>query len=288
LVDPSTSVNTRVTVPDGCASLIERDCPPADVTTATLKLDPTPRLDTVGSAAEVIISPVHRVRSLATYVVKGSPLRRSRLHNHKGERVDVKGLAYLPHSVATTIRLKLTGRRPESPWLGYRAVKCLEALIEPDWRILEFGAGMSTIWLARRCAFVLSLETHDRWFADVRAHLELAGLENVDCRLCSTTDNGTPDYGRAVSDQRGSEFDLALVDGARRDLAIEIALGLVKAGGYVFLDNTDLPNDDCRIAAARLGAAAARVWVFNDLSPSIVMVNEGTLGQLPEPPTSRP
>jgi hypothetical protein len=34
LADPSTSVNTRVTVPDGCASLIERDCPPTGVTAA--------------------------------------------------------------------------------------------------------------------------------------------------------------------------------------------------------------------------------------------------------------
>ena len=38
LVEPSTSVNTRVTVPDGCTSLIERDCPPIDGETATLLL----------------------------------------------------------------------------------------------------------------------------------------------------------------------------------------------------------------------------------------------------------
>ena len=156
----------------------------------------------VRSAAEVIISPVYRVQSLATYLFKGTPLRRSRFHNHRGERVDAKGLAYLPHSVATTTWLKLTGRRPETPWLGYRAVKRLDELIEPDWRILEFGSGMSTIWFARRCAFVLSLETDDRWFANVRAHLERAGLENVDCRLCSTTADGGRDYSGAVSDLR--------------------------------------------------------------------------------------
>ena len=37
-----------------------------------------------------------------------------------------------------------------------------------------------------------------------------------------------------------------------------------------------------------LSDAAARVQVFNDLSPGIVMVNEGTLAQLAEAPTSRP
>ncbi len=143
---------------------------------------------------------------------------------------------------------------------------------------------MSTSWFARRCASVLSLETDDRWFAAVRAHLERAGLENVDCRLCSATADGDPDYSGATSDHRGSAFDLALVDGARRDLALEVALALVRTGGYVFLDNTDLPNDDCRIAAARLIEASARVQAFNDLSPSIVMVDEGTLAQLAETP----
>ena len=63
---------------------------------------------------------------------------------------------------------------------------------------------------------------------------------------------------------------------------------LVKPGGYIFLDNTDLPNEDCRIAAARLIEASARVRVFNDLSPSIVMVNEGTLARLAEAQASRP
>ena len=110
----------------------------------------------------------------------------------------------------------------------------------------------------------------------------------MDCRLCSTTADGGPDYSGAVSDRRGSGFDFALVDGARRDLAMEVVLALVKPGGYVFLDNTDLPNDDCRMAEARLIEAAARVWRFNDLSPGIVMVNEGTLAQLAEAPASRP
>jgi hypothetical protein len=233
---------------------------------------------------------VHRFQSLATYLLKGSPLRRSRLHNFRGELVDAMGLLYLPHSVLTTIWLKVTGRRPEVPWLGYRAVKHLDALIEPDWRILEFGSGTSTIWFARRCRFVLSVETDDRWFTKVRELLDAAGLENVDCRLCPTADDG-PDYSRALSNRRKPEFDLVLVDGARRDLAMEKALALVNPGGYVYLDNSDLPNEHCRIAAKLLADAAGpapRMWVFNDFPPSVVMVNEGTLVRLGEPSSSRP
>lgn len=228
---------------------------------------------------------------MLTYLFKGSSLRRSRLHNCRGKLVDARGLLYLPHSVVTTIWLKLTGRRPEVPWLGYRAVKRLDALIEPSWTILEFGSGMSTIWFARRCTFVLSLETDDRWFAKVRELLDRAGLENVDCRLCPAAADDAPDYSAAVSNRRGSEFDLVLVDGARRDLSMDVALAMVKPGGYVFLDNTDLPNEDCRIAATLLFEAAGAnppMWVFNDFSPSVVMVNEGTLVRIAEPSTSHP
>jgi len=254
---------------------------------------PTVRCSARGheSAAEVIISRVHRVRSLATYVFKGIPLRRTRLHNCKGELIDARGLLHLPHCVGTTIWLKLTGRRPCVPWLGYRAVKRLDALIEPSWQVLEFGSGMSTIWFARRCSHVVSLETNDGWFAKVRELLERSGVQNVDLRMCSTADDRDPDYGEALSDHRGSEFDLVLVDGARRDLAMAVGLTMVKPNGYIFLDNTDLPNEDCRIAASTLVAAAGPdppMWVFNEFSPCVVMVNEGTLVRIGEAPASRP
>jgi predicted O-methyltransferase YrrM len=232
---------------------------------------------------------VHRARSIATYVLKGSPLRRSRLHNARGELVDARGLLHLPHCVATTIRLKVTGRRPELPWLGYRAVRHLDALIEPSWNVLEFGSGMSTIWFARRCRFVLSCETDEGWYAAVRELVDQSSLGNVENRFCSTRGDHT-DYDTAVSEHRGVQFDLVLVDGARRDLAMGVGLQLVKAGGYVFLDNTDLPNADCRIAAEMLDEAAgpdAPRWVFNDFSPGVVMVNEGTLVRIGEPSPSR-
>ncbi len=61
-----------------------------------------------------------------TYIVKGTQPRRTRLHNCRGDRLDARGFVYLPHSLLTTIRLRLTGRRPALPWLGYRAIRRLD------------------------------------------------------------------------------------------------------------------------------------------------------------------
>src|SRR5438874_13577508 len=93
-------------------------------------------------------------------LIKGDGIRKSRLHNYNGQFLDAAGFLYLPQSILTTLSLKLAHRRPELPWLGFRAIKHLDRLIKPDWRVLEFGSGMSTIWFARRCATLVSIKTH--------------------------------------------------------------------------------------------------------------------------------
>lgn len=221
---------------------------------------------------------------MLTYLLKGGPSRRTRLHNCRGDLLDARGLLYLPQCVSTTIWLKLTGRRPVVPWLGYRAIKFLDRLIEPSSKILEFGSGMSTIWFARRCDFVVSLETDARWFVKVEGVLEREGVDNVDHRLCPVADDGgAPDYGAALSDHAGTEFDLVLVDGYRRDAAMAVAIAMVRPDGSIFLDNTDLPNDELRVAERMLRDAVgedSKLRVFNDLCPTLVKVNEGVLGRV--------
>jgi cellobiose-specific phosphotransferase system component IIB len=217
---------------------------------------------------------------LLRHIVRGPQPRRTRLHNCRGDLLDARGFLYLPHSVLTTTRLKLTGRRSALPWLGYRAIRRLDALIEPDWTVLEFGSGMSTAWLARRCRAVVTIESNERWVQTVGEHLRKEQLTNVDLRVVAVPQDDAGSYGEALSDCADHGFDFALIDGNRRDLSMEAALTLVKAGGYVFLDNTDMPREDHAIAERMLLDAAAddsSVEVFNDVCPGLVMVNQALL-----------
>ncbi|HWZ92235.1 MAG TPA: hypothetical protein VNW92_25400, partial [Polyangiaceae bacterium] len=81
-------------------------------------------------------------------LVTGDGLRRSRFHTYQGQLLDPGAFAYLPHCVSSVLLLKLFGYRQHVPWLGFRVVRRLQTLIRPDFRILEFGSGMSSLFFA--------------------------------------------------------------------------------------------------------------------------------------------
>jgi predicted O-methyltransferase YrrM len=122
--------------------------------------------------------------------------------------------------------------RPEL-WLVPEASRFLATIIKPEFRVLETGAGGSTIWFARRCASVVSYEHNPAWYDRVKRALEQAGLKNVDLRF-------RPEYGeKGVEVFPGKSFDLILVDGVGRCLIISSTIPLLKSGGYLVLDNSD-------------------------------------------------
>jgi len=214
-------------------------------------------------------------------LLKGDGMRKTRFHNYKGQMLDAAGFLYLPHSVVTALLLKVAGHRPELPWLGYRAINHLDELITKNWRVLEFGSGMSTIWLARRCGFLKSVETNENWYAVVKRILAEKSLGNVDYQLC----RGAED--ECLQDCEDAAFDLVLVDGYNRDRVMGVAISKVKRGGYIYLDNSDVPYKEHQTARDLLLKAAgsgAEVKIFNDLCPTQVCVSEGILASM----TSKP
>ena len=145
--------------------------------------------------------------------------------------------------------------------------------------------GTSTAWLARRCSAAVSIETDERWFRTVGEQLRREQLANVDLRFVQEPQGDDDGYRAALTDYVDHEFDFALVYWNRRDLAVAAALAFTRPGGYVFLDNTDLPRDNDPVAKRMLLGAAGddpEITVFNDVCPGLVMVNEATLVRLPE------
>ncbi len=210
---------------------------------------------------------------LIARLVTGDGLRKSRLHTCNGERIDLAGLRYLPRALLTTLAYKAFGYRQEVPWLGFRAVRHLGSLIQRDWRVLEFGSGMSSLWFAERCGYLLSVESDAGWFEAMRPRL--AAKANVEYRLLRDREAYC-----GVECEDGS-FDLVLVDGLWRDEAAETALRKVRPGGYVYLDNSDTPWEEYRAARRRLleaaGGETGRVRFFRDFCPFQVSVSEGLL-----------
>jgi hypothetical protein len=206
--------------------------------------------------------------------------RKTRLHDERGNLVDLKGVLYAPRALAGTVARKLFDVRPVRPWISYRAVKFLDQKITPDWRVIEFGSGMSTLWFARRCGFLHSIEIDDHWYQLVSRRLQ--GAKNVRYDLRPL------DQYYDMSDYPEASVDLAFVDGEWRSRCVENVVSKIRPGGLLYLDNTDLaanePGDDMRQAEAlALSACKARGGTYRyfvDFRPSRFEVTQGLLVQL--------
>jgi hypothetical protein len=212
-------------------------------------------------------------------LLRGSGGRKTRFHDLRGNLINLKGTIYAPRALVGTVLRKLFDIRPVRPWISYRAVKFLDERIRPEWSVIEFGSGMSTLWFAPRCGFVHSIETNDDWYQFLSPRLR--GAKHVRYELRPL------DKCYDVSDYADASVDLAFVDGEWRSRCVENVISKIRPGGILYLDNTDLetnePGDDMhRAEALALSACKARggtYWYFVDFRPSRFEVTQGLLVQ---------
>lgn len=137
-------------------------------------------------------------------------------------------------------------------WWSYPAMREVGRFLaeRPAARVFEFGAGASTVWLARRAAWVHSVE-HDAGFGGHVREL-VADLPNVDLRIVAPTPATAAttvrsgrhghehlDFGDYVAaiDAVGGPFDLVVVDGRARVDSFRRALDHLAPDGVIVFDN---------------------------------------------------
>lgn len=130
--------------------------------------------------------------------------------------------------------------------IGREHRECIERRLFAGCRVLEWGSGGSTVWLADRLpdgAHLTSVEHHAEWFGKVGERL--GDRENVtrilaepagDLGRNATPDEEDPTHLEAYLDAPGGQgFDVILVDGVARSACMERAKELLNPGGVVFL-----------------------------------------------------
>ena len=120
------------------------------------------------------------------------------------------------------------------PWLSYGAIIALERLVQPTFKVLEFGCGGSTVFWARNCNFVTSFDTSQEWVDKIKkVHPE---LENIS--LVCTNENGMLDALRSIPD---NAFDILLIDTDPSETdRVKLAYASIpklKKNGFLVLDN---------------------------------------------------
>ena len=139
------------------------------------------------------------------------------------------------------------------PWWTYRAVDEIEVWLSArrrPARVFEYGAGASTVWLARRSGEVVSIE-HDPGFA-VAMEALLSTVPNATLWLRPPSPSAHPvvpsakegyaglDFASYVAaiDEISGDFDLVVIDGRAREACLQRALRRLADGGIVVFDNS--------------------------------------------------
>jgi hypothetical protein len=128
------------------------------------------------------------------------------------------------------------------PWWTYAVIEWLATVLRGDERVLEFGAGNSTLWLAARVADVTAVEHDERWSRRIAS----LGLPNVTVLFRSSSagivSQGSDPYIGVLVELPRSRFDVIVVDGVARDRCLAAVPDLLATGGIVLLDNADRPD----------------------------------------------
>jgi hypothetical protein len=169
--------------------------------------------------------------------------------------------------------------RLDVPWWTFEASDLVAHYLEetPDARVFEWGAGASTLWLARRAGTVLSIE-HDAEWADTLSTMLPANARVTTVVPTPRTESTRvasakpgfehldfSDYAAAIDDQDGL-FDLIVIDGRAREACLARAMSRITPGGVIVFDNVD--RQRYRDAIAALGGAVEVRWT-RGLTPSL-------------------
>lgn len=122
------------------------------------------------------------------------------------------------------------------PWITVGAMAFLTKYVRdhPQMKVLEFGAGGSTLWLAKHSRQIVSVEHVPEWAVKVKERVaEMAGDGILDMRCLPRP------YDSVCDGFRADHFDLVFVDGRDRVRCVAASIRCLKPGGVLMLDNSD-------------------------------------------------
>jgi hypothetical protein len=193
-------------------------------------------------------------------LIKADDTRKTRFHTSNGH-LCLNPSEFL-RALATTFNRTVFHKYSTVPWLAFPAIDHLERQISGK-RVFEFGSGMSTLWFAKRCRQVVSVESDSHWHQVVTE--QCRAMQNV--RIINAPSR--EEYLAAISNA-GGKFDLILVDGLYRSDCLNLARAYLNPGGLVVVDDTDMIAD-LAVRAKQLFSdsriVAFRGWVSGNLHP---------------------
>ncbi len=120
------------------------------------------------------------------------------------------------------------------PWWNVAATREVERFLaaRPGARVFEWGAGASTVWLARRASEVISVEHDADWLGKFETQTKPFGNVRLMHRSIDTAS-----YVDAI-EECSDMFDLIVVDGRERVACLEKAKSRLAPNGAILFDDS--------------------------------------------------
>jgi len=123
------------------------------------------------------------------------------------------------------------------PWLTFGAIMALEQILKDEkyaGKILEMGAGGSTIFFSKQCKELLSLEHDMNWAMRVSEKLLVGSPAEIICKPIK-------DLVEIIKSKEDGYYNLILADGGpdyhSRELMMRASVPKLKRMGWLIIDN---------------------------------------------------
>ncbi len=185
-------------------------------------------------------------------------------HNYVSGRQNF--LTYIRYRILRPIlklyNMILISRLPAPrPWLAPAAIAILDKILTKSMKVMEYGSGSSTLFLAARANEVNSVEHDQNWYQRVKEQLQEPNLDHVKLhfippikpetnqdvanrykQLYNNPNHNYENYINFIYNFPDSYFDVVLVDGRARTECALAAMPKLKSGGILILDNSERPR----------------------------------------------
>jgi hypothetical protein len=122
------------------------------------------------------------------------------------------------------------------PWFTYPSIEYLNQLDLSSKSFLEWGIGNSTLYFAKRCKEIISIEHNSDWHQLIKDQLP----GNAKGVLISQDEYSIYPF------KFNKKFDVIVVDGIKRFDCLKTALQILKDDGFIIFDNSDRNPEYCK------------------------------------------
>ena len=122
------------------------------------------------------------------------------------------------------------------PWYTYSAIGFLSTRDFKGRKVLEFGAGQSTLWWSNRAEMVLSIEGDKVWFDYLNKYLN----KNVSIHHLNVERNiFIEKISEIINSEKINKFDVIVIDGLYREELIDWSQNYLTDTGLIICDNSE-------------------------------------------------